>query len=207
MTQTLSEDQFFALNQIFSEMQNGMLALNALPNLTVTFYGGAGVLKTQETYTQVFETAKFFATNGWGVISGGGPGVMAASIEGAKSGGGKSVAFRISLDNEIPLFTADIDLLFNHFTARKYALRQSDVLIYFPGGLGTLDELMENLTLMKTKKYPSKPIFLFDKSFWTGYIDWFDTILVQRGLVKKDFLELFTIVDTVEEIKQKLSLI
>lgn len=204
--QSLKEEQFFLLKEIQEEFKKGMLALNYLPPNTVTFYGGAKIEQNSQTYIKTKQIAKEFAARGWGVISGGGPGIMSASLEGASQGGGKSVAFRIDLENEKPLMTEpDISLLFKHFSARKYVLRQSDVFIYAPGGLGTLDELMENLTLIKTDKYPKKPIFLFDSSFWKGYLEWLQDILItERGTVDGDFTDLFKIVDSSEEVIKEL---
>lgn len=204
--QSLKEEQFFLLKEIQEEFKKGMLALNYLPPNTVTFYGGAKIEPGSETYLKTKEIAKEFALKGWGVISGGGPGIMSASLEGAKEGNGKSVAFRIDLEGEQPLMTEpDVSILFKHFSARKYVLRQSDVFIYAPGGLGTLDELMENLTLMKTDKYPKKPIFLFDSSFWKGYLDWLQEILItERGTVDNDFTNLFKIVDSTSEVVDEL---
>jgi predicted Rossmann-fold nucleotide-binding protein len=96
-------------------------------------------------------------------------------------------------------------LLFEHFSARKYALRQSDVFIYAPGGIGTLDELMENLTLMSTGKYPIKPLFLLDSQFWQGYITWIEQMLYEeRKVVSSNLLNCYTIVDTVEEVETAL---
>jgi uncharacterized protein (TIGR00730 family) len=204
--QSLKEEQFFLLKEIQEEFKKGMLALNYLPSNTVTFYGGAKIEKGTKTYQKTKEIAKEFAIRGWGVVSGGGPGIMSASLEGAKEGGGKSVAFRIDLENEKPLMTEpDISVLFKHFVTRKYVLRQSDVFIYAPGGLGTLDELMENLTLIKTDKYPQKPIFLFDSKFWKGYLDWLQDILIEEwATVDTDFQKLFKIVDTPKEIINEL---
>jgi uncharacterized protein (TIGR00730 family) len=200
--QTLSQEQFFLINSIQEEMHKGMLALNSLPKYTVTFYGGARIERNSSTYNQAKALAKKFAQIGWGIVSGGGPGIMAASLEGAREGGGKAVAFRIKIAGEDPIITdPDVDIVFDHFVPRKYALRQSDVLVYAPGGLGTLDELMENLTLMKTNKYPKKPIFLLDKDFWSGYTQWFEKILLEeRGTVGADFKNLFKVVDTPEEV-------
>jgi uncharacterized protein (TIGR00730 family) len=203
---SLSEEQFRTLNEIYEEYQKGMLALNSLPSKTVTFYGGAKIGIDSSVYENTKTLAMEFAKRGWGVVSGGGPGVMAASLEGASLGGGKAVSFRIQLSDEQPAFkTPDVDILFHHFVARKYVLRQSDVLIYCPGGLGTLDELMENLTLIKTKKYPVKPLFLLDSKFWEGYVDWFDKILLtERKVVTPESLDLFKLVDSPQEVIQQL---
>ncbi len=204
--QTLSEWQFLLTEDIKKEYEAGLLALNSLPANTVTFYGGSRVKTHDKAYDLTKSIAKQFAQKGWGVVSGGGPGIMEAAIVGAHEGKkGKSVAFRINLANEAPPTQADIDLLFEHFSARKYMLRQSGVLIYAPGGIGTLDELMENLTLMSTSKYPVKPLFLLDSQFWQGYITWIEQMLYEeRKVVSSDLLNCYTIVDTVEEVEAAL---
>jgi len=207
MFQTLTEEQFHLINEINEEYKKGMLALNFLPPNTVTFYGGAKILPGSKTYETTKKIAMEFAKRDWGVISGGGPGVMSASLRGAKEAGGKSVGFKIELENEKSDldFEPDLSVLFQHFSARKYVLRQSDVFIYCPGGIGTLDELMENLTLIKTKKYPQKPIFLVDSSFWKGYIDWIEKILLdERKVINKEITNLFKIVDSEKEILEEL---
>lgn len=199
--QTLKEEQLLLLEEIKNEYLKGFLALNDLPPKTVTFYGGGKIKKYSKTYIQAKEIAKIFAKNEWGVVSGGGPGIMSASLEGANEGGSKSIAFRIDLKEEPPYNFSDIDIVFRHFSVRKYLLRQSDILIYFPGGFGTLDELMENLTLIVTNKHPIKPIYLFDSSFWKDYIHWFENILLaERKTIIKEYTEVFKIVDNCEEI-------
>jgi predicted Rossmann-fold nucleotide-binding protein len=132
MLQTLTEWQFLLLNEMTKEYEKGMLALNSVPAQTVTFYGGARIKEGTETFKQTFDLAKALSERGWGIVTGGGPGIMEAGIKGAKAGGGKSVAFRIDLPNEQRQVEADFDVLFKHFSARKYMLRQSDVFVYAP---------------------------------------------------------------------------
>ncbi len=203
--QTLSEEQFQIIDEMVEEQKMAMLAGNSLPESTVTFYGGAMISKEDKDYLFVKNLAKEFAARGWGVVSGGGPGIMEASLLGAKEAGGTTVAYRIDIKNEKPTVLADIDILFKHFSIRKRALRQSDALVYAPGGFGTLDELMENLTLIKTHKYPEKPIFLLNRQFWSGYIQWFEKILIaERKVVSQDATKLFKMVDTVGEVIESL---
>jgi len=202
--QSLSEDQFLNLEQIQKEYQKGMLALNSLGPRTVTFYGGAKVEQGSQLYHNIFQLAQEFGRRGWGVITGGGPGIMSAALEGVRSGGGQAIAFRINIPGEPSLTPTDVELNFNYFSVRKYMLRQSDIFIYAPGGLGTLDELMENLTLIKTQKYPAKPIFLYDKVFWEGCVEWFRDMLLERKLIQEDFLNLFQIVDNNQSVIDKI---
>lgn len=198
-SQTLNESQHQLLLNIHKEYTEGFLALNTLGAYTVTFYGGARVKPESQTYKDIFELAKELAKRGWGVVSGGGPGIMSACLRGARVGGGKGAAFRISIGDEPSDFEPDISVMFDHFSVRKYMLRQSDIFIYAPGGLGTLDELMENLTLMKTGKYPLKRIFLYDSKFWKQYVTWFKK-LVQQGLVAEEVLGYFQLADSPQEV-------
>jgi uncharacterized protein (TIGR00730 family) len=203
--QTLSESQYDQLNIITKEYHNGFLALNSLGAYTVTFYGGSLVKPDDKSYRGVFDLAGAFGKHGWGVISGGGPGIMEAALKGAQNGKAKAVAFKIDLAGEPVTTNPDLVMVFTQFSVRKYLLRQSDVFVFAPGGLGTLDELMELLTLMKTKKYPIKPIFLYDSEFWNGYVEWFKTILVkERKVVGEDFINLFHLVNSTEEVMDKL---
>ncbi len=199
--QTLSEDQFNLLKVIKKEYEMGMLALNSLGSHTLTVYGGAMVQETDDAYHLVSKATELLSKKGWGIISGGGPGIMSAALEGAKEGRGKAIAFCIDIPGEPPAPNIDVSLVFTQFSARKYLLRQSDAFIFAPGGFGTLDELMELLTLMKTNKYPIKPVFLLDSKFWNGYMKWFEEILFnERKVVSEDFLKLFKVVDKPQDI-------
>jgi uncharacterized protein (TIGR00730 family) len=199
--QTLTEDQFNLLKVIKNEYEQGMLALNSLGAHTLTVYGGSMVQPTDMAYEKVMEITEILARKGWGIASGGGPGIMTAALDGAQKGGGKAIAFCIDIPGEPPAPNIDISLVFSQFSVRKYILRQSDAFIFAPGGLGTLDELMELLTLIKTNKYPSKPVFLLDSRFWAGYMKWFEEILYnERKVIAQDFLKLFTLVDEPNQI-------
>ena len=203
--QTLSEEQYNLLKVIQEEYKKGMIALNSLGIHTLTVYGGARVQSSDKAYHGVEKIAELLAEKDWGIISGGGPGIMTAALDGAKKGDGKAYAFRINIAGEPPASAPDLGITFTQFSVRKYLLRQSDAFVFAPGGLGTLDELMELLTLMKTDKYPQKPIFLYDAKFWAGYMKWFkEILLMERGTVGEDFLKLFQIVDTPEEVVASL---
>lgn len=203
--QTLSEEQFNLLKVIQEEYRMGMIALNSLGIHTLTVYGGARVESSDAAYHGIERIAELLAQKGWGVVSGGGPGIMTAALDGAKRGKGAAYAFCINIPGEPPAISPDLSLVFSQFSVRKYLLRQSDAFVFAPGGLGTLDELMELLTLVKTDKYPKKPIFLYDAKFWAGYMKWFkEILLMERGVVAEDFLKLFQIVDTPEEVVQAL---
>jgi uncharacterized protein (TIGR00730 family) len=198
---TLTQEQFQNLKEITSEYEKGMLSLNSLPNNRVTIYGGSRVPMEHPFYKEVYHLASEFAKRGWGVVTGGGPGIMSAGLEGAKSQGGKAIAYKIHLPNE-PIFeNSDIMVEFKNFPPRKYVLRQSDVFIFAPGGLGTLDEMMENLTLIQTHNYPIKPIYLLNRDYWKSMIEWIDKVVIKKfGLASADMHNFYKIMNTSEEI-------
>ena len=204
--QTLSQDQHHLLSVIQEEYYQGMLLLNSIDK-SVTVYGGARIPIESEDYQETKKIGYFFGQNGWHVITGGGPGAMAAALEGSKEAGGKTAAFRITLDNLEPqIVIPDIDFLCTQFSTRKYLLRQSDGFVVVPGGWGTLDELMELLNLIKTDKYPTKHVFLLNKSFWIGLVNWLEKVVCQeKGLVTTQSMSSFVLVDNAEEIAEYLN--
>lgn len=207
-SQTLEESQYTIIETVKEEYEKGLLALNSIGAYSVTFYGGSKVKSEDKSYQDVQKLAEMFAKKGWGVASGGGPGIMEAALKGAQNGGGKAIALRINIKDEPSTLKPDVDISFTQFSVRKYVLRQSDAFVFAPGGLGTLDELMEILTLTKTHKFPQKPIFLYDSEFWKGYLKWFKEILLtDRGVVDESFLDMFTVVDSPEEVMKKMGLL
>jgi uncharacterized protein (TIGR00730 family) len=198
----INESQLFELNQITDELKIAYKLLNEIDGPKVTFYGGVNLREGSEDYKFIFDLAKEFSVRGWNVISGGGPGAMRASLEGAEAGKkGKSVGFRIAIANEPSDFVPDVGYTFQTFIARKYSLRQSDVMIYCPGSVGTMDELMENLDLLKTHKMDSRKIFLYNSKFWSG-LDKFikETIIQDWKLGEESISRIYKIVDTKEDI-------
>jgi len=200
--QTLTEDQYNHISIINKEYNTGMLALNSLGPNTFTFYGGHMVEETDPAYQTVFRLAKKLAKLNWGIVSGGGPGMMSAALDGAKEGKGQAIAFCIEIEDEKTTHKyPDVSLTFSQFSVRKYMLRQSDAFAFAPGGFGTLDELMEILTLIKTNKFPKKPVFLIDSSFWKGYLDWFREILQNdRKVINEDFMNMFFLIDNEDDV-------
>ncbi len=200
-TNNLTESQFNELNQLTDEYTQAMLLSNQIQGKTVVFYGGAMLGEDTQTYKGIQKLATIFAQNGWGAITGGGPGVMSAGLLGAKEGKSSAVGFRINIRGEKPKVKGDIDGLFEHFPPRKYALRSGDVYIYCPGSVGTLDELMENLDLMKTGKMPIKPVYLYNSNYWSGLVSWIQTtIITDWKLGSESLLDLFKVVDDAQEI-------
>jgi hypothetical protein len=140
---------------------------------------------------------------GYGVITGGGPGIMEAGNKGANKAGGKSVGLNIYLPHEQKgniYIDADKLITFDYFFVRKVIfVKYSQGFIVMPGGFGTLDELSEALTLIQTKKIGRFPIVMVGKKFWSGMIDWFMKVLVAEKMIHEEDLDLFNLVDTPEE--------
>ena len=141
---------------------------------------------------------------GWGIITGGGPGIMEAGNKGAKQGGSASVGLNINLPFETsnnPYQDDDKRLNFDYFFVRKMIfLKYSQGVIVMPGGFGTLDELFESLTLVQTDKRAKFPIVLVDKAFWSPLLDWIkQTVISGQQYVSPEDLELFHLVDTANE--------
>lgn len=169
----------------------------------VTIFGSARV-KAGHRYYKTAEAIAFkLVQHGYGVVTGGGPGIMEAGNRGAKRAKGKSVGLNIFLPFEQkgnPYIDADKLITFDYFFVRKVMfVKYSQGFIVMPGGFGTMDEMMEALTLIQTKKIGRFPIVLVGRKFWGGLIDWMKKVLVEEGMINEDDLDLFNQVDTPEE--------
>ncbi len=188
--------------RIMSEFVMGFELLRK-QGLAVTFYGSARTKPGEPYYKQAEELAAVLAKKkGFTVITGGGAGIMEAGNVGAFKVGGQSVGLNIQLPFEQKLnpYTTE-SLNFDFFFSRKVMLAfASEVYVYFPGGFGTLDEFFEMLTLIQTKKIEKIPIVLYGKDFWDPVIDFFHkTLLKEYKTISKDDLDLFHVVDSVDE--------
>ncbi|UII34206.1 TIGR00730 family Rossman fold protein [Fulvivirga ulvae] len=170
----------------------------------VTIFGSARTRDDHKYYKMAENIAAKLVRHGYGVISGGGPGIMEAANKGAKSEGGKSVGLNIILPFEQKgneYIDPDKLITFDYFFVRKVMFtKYSQGFIVMPGGFGTLDELFEALTLIQTKKIGKFPIVLVGKEYWGGLIDWIkDTMLNAANNVHKEDLNLFKLVETEAE--------
>lgn len=169
----------------------------------VTIFGSARVKPSNLYYKMAEDIAVRLVQQGYGVITGGGPGIMEAGNKGANKAGGKSVGLNIYLPHEQKgniYIDADKLITFDYFFVRKVIfVKYSQGFIVMPGGFGTLDELSEALTLIQTKKIGRFPIVMVGKKFWSGIIDWFMKVLVTEKMIHAEDLDLFNLVDTPEE--------
>jgi uncharacterized protein (TIGR00730 family) len=170
----------------------------------VSIFGSARTKPDNQYFRLAEEIAYLLTQNGYGVITGGGPGIMEAANMGAKRGHGKSVGINIDLpfEQEANLFIdADKLITFDHFFVRKVMfMKYAQGFIVLPGGFGTFDELFEAITLIQTEKIGRFPIVIVGKSYWEGLIEWIkDVMLKQESNINPADLELFKLVDSAEE--------
>lgn len=189
--------------KIMSEFVNGYESMSRV-GPCVTIFGSARTKPDNPYYKLADEIAFQLTQSGFGIITGGGPGIMEAGNKGAQRGGGNSVGLNIDLPFEQKpneFIDHDKSLDFDYFFVRKVIfVKYSQGFVVMPGGFGTLDELFEALTLIQTHKIGRFPIVLVGKKFWTGLIDWIKNVLLEQenNISQKD-LDLFKIVDTAEE--------
>lgn len=169
----------------------------------VTIFGSARVKPSHPYYKIAEDIAEQLVEQGYGVITGGGPGIMEAGNKGARKASGKSVGLNIYLPHEQKgniYIDPDKLITFDYFFVRKVMfVKYSQGFVVMPGGFGTLDELSEALTLIQTKKIGRFPIVLVGKKFWSGMIDWIRKTLVTEKMISEEDLDLFALVDTPEE--------
>ncbi|OJJ17179.1 Rossman fold protein, TIGR00730 family [marine bacterium AO1-C] len=189
--------------KVMSEFVNGYETMAKI-GPCVSIFGSARTKPDHPHYKNAELIAAKLVEHGYGVITGGGPGIMEAGNKGAKEAEGKSVGLCIQLPFEQgnnPYIDPDKLLDFDYFFVRKVMfVKYAQGFIVMPGGMGTLDELFEALTLIQTKKIGSFPIVLFDSSYWGGLIDWLkDTVAAKAHNINPEDLDLFKLVDDVDE--------
>ena len=169
----------------------------------VSIFGSARTKPDNPYYKIAEEIAAKLTKEGYGVITGGGPGIMEAANKGAKEAGGKSVGLNIELPHEQyanPYVDADKLITFDYFFIRKVMfMKYAQGFIVLPGGFGTLDELFEAITLIQTNKIGKFPIVMVGIDYWVGLFDWIKQRMLEAKNVSPDDLELFSIVDTADE--------
>ena len=186
--------------RIQSEFVEGFGALADLPP-SISIFGSARARPGDPSYETAREIAQRLAAAGFGVITGGGPGVMEAGNRGAREGDGLSVGLGIELPFEQGMNEyVDLGVNFRYFFARKTMfLKYSLGFVVMPGGFGTLDELFEAVTLVQTKKVSSFPIVLVGCGHWDGLDRWIRGTLRESGMIGEADADLLTVVDTAEE--------
>jgi uncharacterized protein (TIGR00730 family) len=193
----------WAIFKIMSEFVEGYERMSKI-GPCVSIFGSARTKPDNKYYQSAVDIADKLAKLGYGVITGGGPGIMEAGNKGAFDAGGKSVGLNIDLpfeQNHNPYIDAAHNLEFDYFFVRKVIfVKYSQAFVIMPGGLGTLDEMFEALTLIQTKKINKRPVVLFGKSYWTGLIKWIkEVMLEEESNISPQDLDLFIIADSTDE--------
>jgi len=193
----------WAIFKIMAEFVEGFERLGKI-GPCVSIFGSARTKEDHEYYKLAENIAYKLTQHGYGVVTGGGPGIMEAGNRGAHRGKGISVGLNIELpfeQNDNPYIDSDKSLDFDYFFVRKVMfVKYSQGFVVMPGGFGTMDELFEALTLIQTKKIGKFPIVLVGREFWTGLIEWVKTTLINEGNISPKDLDLISIVDTEEEV-------
>lgn len=206
-TEIKSNDSW-ALFKIMSEFVEGYEKLSAI-GPCISIFGSARTQADDPDYQLTVEIAEGVAALGYGIITGGGPGIMEAANRGAQKAGGISVGLNIELpfeQNANPYIDQDKLMNFHYFFVRKVMfVKYAQGFIVMPGGLGTLDELFEAMTLIQTDKISKFPIILVGKAFWEGLIHWIKETLVRENKISPKDLDSFYLVDSQAEVIECLS--
>lgn len=190
--------------KVIAEFVDGFEKLNTL-GPCISIFGSARTKPDQKYYQLTVEIARALVNEGYGIISGGGPGIMEAANKGAYLEEGLSVGLNIELPFEQSgnqYIDPDKNLEHRYFFVRKVMfVKYSQAFIVMPGGFGTLDELFETITLIQTEKISKIPVILVGSEFWTGLKAWIiEVVLGKFGNISEKDLDLLTIVDTPEEV-------
>ncbi len=189
--------------KIMGELVNGYEQLDAV-GPCISIFGSARAKPDTAYYNLGIEIAEAIAQSGYGIITGGGPGIMEAGNKGAKNVQGTSVGLNIDLPFEQtsnPFVDREHNLNFEYFFVRKVMfVKYSKAFVVLPGGVGTLDELFEAITLVQTEKIKKIPIILVNSDFWSGLVNWLKNTLLAQGMINEENLSLIQLVDTKEEV-------
>ncbi len=193
----------WAIFKIMAEFVDGYEKLSRI-GPCVSIFGSARTKPDNKYYKLAEEIAFDLTQHGYGVITGGGPGIMEAGNKGAHRGKGVSVGLNIELpfeQHDNPFINPGKSLDFDYFFVRKVMfVKYSQGFVVMPGGFGTLDEMFEAITLIQTKKIGAFPIILVGTDFWGGLIDWVKNTLLENGNISAKDLDLFSVVDSSDEV-------
>jgi uncharacterized protein (TIGR00730 family) len=197
----LAKEESWRMFRIIGELVGGFDKLSGIEP-AVTIYGSAQLRPDNELYSQTEEIARRLGEMGFSIITGGGPGVMEAANKGALEAGAASVGLNIELPEEQAgnAYTTK-SITFSHFFARKVMLvKYASAFIIMPGGLGTLDEVTEVLTLIQTHKIKPFPVILFNSSYWKGFLDWLKSSVLAGGFISEEDLNLLRVCDETDTL-------
>ncbi|MFZ5523439.1 MAG: TIGR00730 family Rossman fold protein [Pseudomonadota bacterium] len=201
ITESWNSKEAWRVFGIMSEFVSATERLNQI-HPAVSIFGSARTRPDQPYYKLTEEISRLLSDAGFSVISGGGPGIMEAANKGAFYGKSASVGLNIQLPHEQSSnHYQNISQTFQHFFARKVMfVKFASAYVVMPGGFGTLDELMEALTLVQTGKTRRMPIILVGSRFWSGMLDWFRTALLDEKVISPEDMDLIQVIDDPKEV-------
>ncbi|WP_284462888.1 TIGR00730 family Rossman fold protein [Chryseobacterium sp.] len=199
--ETVTKDSWMVF-KIMAEFVDGYEKLAKI-GPCVSIFGSARLKPDNKYYEMAVEIAEKITKLGFGIITGGGPGIMEAGNKGAFNANGKSIGLNIDLPFEQhfnPYINKSYSMNFDYFFVRKVMfVKYSQGFVVMPGGFGTLDELTEAMTLIQTNKIGKFPIVLVGSEFWGGLLDWFKATLLKESMIAEDDLDLYRVADTADE--------
>ncbi len=197
----LSIEESWRIFRIMAEFVEAIDTLSQVKH-AVSIFGSARTAPDDPYYQKAETLARLLAQHGFGVITGGGPGIMEAANKGAAEGGGRSVGMNIRLPFEQkPNPYSNISIDYRYFFIRKVMfVKYAMAYVVLPGGLGTMDELFEALTLIQTKRIKCFPVILMGSEYWKGLFDWLRKTMLRDNKIAPEDLELIQIIDDPEEI-------
>jgi uncharacterized protein (TIGR00730 family) len=196
-----AKEESWRMFRIMGEMVEGFDSLaDIVPAVTV--YGSARLKPDNAWYAETEEIAYLLGKAGFNIMTGGGPGVMEAANLGARKANVKSVGLNIQLPKEqMCNIYADRVITFHHFFVRKVMLvKYATAFVIMPGGLGTLDEVTEVLTLIQTQKIKPFPVIMFSSEYWRGFLDWLKKTVLETGYISEEDFELLRVFDSPQEV-------
>jgi len=201
----LAKEESWRMFRIIGEFVEGFDNLAGIEP-AVTIYGSSRLGVEDELYAETEEIAYRLGQLGFSIVTGGGPGVMEAANKGAQKAGVTSVGLNISLPEEQVCNTyATRSITFNHFFTRKVMLvKYAVAFVIMPGGLGTLDEVTEVLTLIQTHKIKPFPVVLFKSEFWKGFLGWLRSSVLARKYISEGDFDLLRVLDRPEEVVEAI---
>ena len=197
----LAKEESWRMFRIIGELVEGFDTLTGIEP-AVTIYGSARLSPDDPMYAKTEDIAYRLGNLGFPIFTGGGPGVMEAANKGALRSNSTSVGLNIDIPQEQALNEyTNLSIMFHHFFVRKVMLvKYASAFICMPGGLGTMDELTEVLTLIQTNKMKPFPVVLVDSSYWQGFLDWLKGSVLKGGAISPEDLELLRVCDEPDEI-------
>jgi len=204
----IKSNDSWALFKIISEFVEGYETLSVI-GPCISIFGSARTQEGDSNYQLTVAIAEAIALSGYGIISGGGPGIMEAANKGSQKAGGTSVGLNIELPFEQqsnPYIDQDKLINFQYFFVRKVMfVKYAQGFVVMPGGVGTLDELFEAYTLIQTDKVSKFPIILVGRDYWSGLLDWIEETVLKEKNISPEDLDLIELVDTKDEVMDCLN--